>query len=388
MEPQLTNVFTKNLAAYRSGSNLIINQGGQGSSKTFSILQLLYLIAKKETKRITVVSYALPHLKHGAMADFDKILKSFGENLDIKNRTESVYFIGNSTIDFFGVESNIEKAHGPRRDILFVNECNRKVSYDVFDHLNTRTQECTFLDFNPDQEFWLHDRVIPNFKHTLIKSNYLDNPWLPENELRNILMKKDKPGFENWWTVYGLGELGKLEGAILSNWHYGEFDVSLPYGYGCDFGFNDPDTLIKIAVDKKKKIIYADQKIYKEGNSADQFRQMISFHANRNDAIIADCADARMISELKRYFNISPVNKAKWTVPEALKMMQDYEIIITDTSYDLARELNNYIWSDRKAGVPIGDFNHAIDAMRYYFQHFLDKPAGMTIQELSGYLTI
>jgi phage terminase large subunit len=91
MEPQLTNVFTKNLAAYRSGSNLIINQGGQGSSKTFSILQLLYLIAKKETKRITVVSYALPHLKHGAMADFDKILKSFGENLDIKNRTSLFY---------------------------------------------------------------------------------------------------------------------------------------------------------------------------------------------------------------------------------------------------------------------------------------------------------
>ncbi len=182
-------------------------------------------------------------------------------------------------------------------------------------------------------------------------------------------MKKDKAGFENWWQVYGLGELGKLEGAILPNWRYGEFNNSLPYGFGCDFGFNDPDVLIKVAIDRSKKIIYADEKIYKEGNSADQLRQLIALHAVRNDLIIADCADARMIAELKRYFNINPVNKKKWTVAEALKIMQDYEIIITETSYDLAKELNNYIWNDRKAGIPIDDYNHAIDAVRYIFQY-------------------
>lgn len=387
MNPHLTDVFTKILQAYRSGANLIICQGGQGSSKTYSILQLLYLIAKKGSKRITVASYALPHLKQGAMADFEKIIESFGVQV-IKNKSESIYYIGGSTIDFLGVESNEAKAHGPRRDILFINECNRKISYEVYDHLNTRTQECTFLDFNPDQEFWLHEKVIPHFKHVLIKSTYLDNPWLPESELRNILMKKDKPGFENWWQVYGLGELGKLEGAILQNWRYGEFDHSLPYGYGCDFGFNDPDVLVKVAIDKKRKVIYADQKIYKEGNSADQLRQMFSFYVNRNDKIIADCADARMINELSRYFNISPVNKTKWSVAEALKMMQDYEIIITESSHDLAKELNNYIWSDRKAGVPIGDFNHCIDAIRYYFQYFLDIKQGMSIVELSKYLPL
>jgi len=272
-------------------------------------------------------------------------------------------------VDFFGIENNEAKSHGIRRDILFINECNKKISYNVFDHLNSRTQECTFLDFNPDMEFWLHTKVIPNFKHVLIKSNYLDNPWLPNGELNNILMKKDKAGFENWWQVYGLGELGKLEGAILPNWRYGEFDNSLPYGFGCDFGFNDPDVLIKVAIDRSKKIIYADEKIYKEGNSADQLRQLIALHAVRNDLIIADCADARMIAELKRYFNINPVNKKKWTVAEALKIMQDYEIIITETSYDLAKELNNYIWNDRKAGIPIDDYNHAIDAVRYIFQY-------------------
>ncbi len=368
----LTDVFFKNLDAYQSGEHLIINQGGQGSSKTYSILQLLYLIAKKETKRITVASYALPHLKQGAMADFDKIVESFEENPGaLKNISESTYYIGKSSIEFFGIEGNIAKAHGPRRDILFINEANRKITYEVYDQLSTRTQGAVFLDFNPDQEFWLHEKVIPNFKHNFVKSSYIDNPWLPDKELRNILAKKDKPGFENWWKVYGLGELGKLEGAIFMNWRYGEFDTSLPYGFGLDFGFNDPDAMVKTAINHKAKKMYWDEKIYKEGNSFDQLRQQVAFHCTRNDAITADCADARMINELRKYFNITPVNKAKWTVAEALKMMQDYEHIITETSYNLSKEFSNYIWNDKKAGVPIDGFNHLIDGGRYRFQESL-----------------
>ena len=184
-------------------------------------------------------------------------------------------------------------------------------------------------------------------------------------------MKKDKPGFENWWQVYGLGELGKLEGTILPNWRYGEFDTSLPHGFGLDFGYNDPDVMVKVAIDQKKKVIYCDERIYKEGNSADQLRQLIAGHANRNDLIIADNADARMIAELKRYFNVHPANKKTWTVAESLKMLQDYEIIITEGSHNLVRALNNYIWNDQKSGIPIGDYNHAIDAIRYIFQFFI-----------------
>ncbi|HUX57055.1 MAG TPA: phage terminase large subunit [Bacteroidales bacterium] len=378
----LSGIFDKNLDAYQSGAHLIINQGGQGSSKTYSILQLLYLIAKKEKRRITIASYALPHLKQGAMADFDKIVESFGDNpARIKNISESTYYIGKSAVEFFGIEGNVAKAHGPRRDILFINECNRKITYEVYDQLSTRTQGAVFLDFNPDQEFWLHEKVIPNFPHVLIKSTYVDNPWLPEKERNNILTKKDKLGFENWWKVYGLGELGKLEGAIFMNWRYGEFDNSLSYGFGMDFGFNDPDALVKTAIDHKMKKMYWDEKIYKEGNSFEDLRLLIGQHCNRNDAITADCADARMISELRKYYNISPINKAKWTVPEALKMMQDYEHIITESSYNLSKELSNYIWSDKKAGIPIDAFNHLIDAGRY---RFMESIKGVSHQQWHG----
>jgi len=348
---------------------LIIDQGGQGSGKTYAILQVIYGIClEKKARRITICSYALPHLKQGAMADWERVLESFGVDVGaVKNKTENTYQIGNSTVDFFGIESNEAKAHGPRRDILFINEVNRRVSYEVYDHLSSRTQECVFLDFNPYIAGWLQEIVMPNFDHELIHSTFRDNPYLPAAELQNILMKKDKPGFEMWWRVYGMGELGSLAGAILTNWKYGEFNNSLPFGFGMDFGYNDPDTLVKVAIDQKNKIIYADEKIYKSGNSLDQLRQMIGFHATRNDLIIADCADARSINMLQKYFNVRPTNKAKYPVAEALKMMSDYEIIITEGSSNLAKELNNYIWHDKKSGVPIGSFNHLIDGLRYYF---------------------
>ena len=368
-EPQFTDVFNQIWDAYWGGEKLIILQGGQGSSKTYSALQFIAVMAKGLNKRITIASYALPHLKSGALIDFDRILSDYGLNPgEVKNKSDYTYrFASGSLIDVFGVEGNVAKAHGPRRDILFINECNRKITYEVFDQLNTRTQECTIIDFNPDQEFWLHDMVLPNFPHKLIKSNFTDNPYLPEKERQNILMKKGRPGFENWFTVYGRGELGKLEGAILGNWHYGDFDTSLPYGYGLDFGFNDPDAMVKVAIDKKRKIIYADEVIYKSGNSAEMLKQLLKANVKPTDRIIADAADARMINTLRREFNIEPVNKARWTVAEALKMMQDYEIIISEKSFNLAKELNNYIWDDKKAGIPIGEFNHLIDAMRYYF---------------------
>jgi phage terminase large subunit len=372
---KLSNVFHRNAQAYKNavlgnGPRLIINQGGQGSSKTYSILQVIYnaLYGSDTRIRATLCSYALPHLKDGALSDFDNILTSFNEDIySIKSSpSQPTYSINKSIVNCFGIEGNQAKAHGPRRDILFVNECNRKVTYEVFDQLFSRSK-MTFLDFNPDQEFWLHDKVLPNFPHVLIKSNFMDNPYLPESERQNILMKKDKPGFENWWKVYGLGELGKLEGAIFTNWRYGDFDTSLPYGYGLDFGYNAPDAMVKVAVDHKKMRCYWDERIYNNGLSFEQLRLLIGQSCSRNDLIVADSADARMIGQLRKYYNIKPTNKVKWTVAEGIKMMQAYEHIVTEGSINLAKEFNNYLWNDKKSGIPIDAFNHLIDAGRYKF---------------------
>jgi len=371
---QTTKVFGDNYEAYRfDNHNLVINQGGQGSSKTWSILQLFYLFAKsdKERKIYTICSYALPHLKLGAIRDFEKILLAYSEIPDVlHNKTDHYYRIGNSIIDYFGIRDNYSKVTGPRRDFLFINECNNKVTYDDFDQLNQRTHQCTFIDYNPRCEFWIHDEVIPYFKHAFIKSTYLDNPNLPQKEKDKILWKKDKPKFANWWKIYGEGETGQYEGLIFTDWENGEFNPDgLSSGFGLDFGFtNDPDAMVRVAVDKRNKIIYADECIYLTGLIPSQLKEHIAAHAQRNDLIVADSADPRMIAELSRSFNIKGVKKTG-TVGEWIRVMQDYKWIITDRSYNLAKELNNYVWTDNKAGIPIDAFNHLLDGIRYFIMN-------------------
>ena len=376
MQVNLTDIFFKNLDAYQDKENLIINQGSTGSSKTWSILQLLYLIAKQSEQGlvISVTSYALPHLKLGAIRDFNKILIEFGVNPEeICNKTEYVYKVGKSIIEFFGIENNLAKVHGPRRDILFINEANKRITYDVFDQLHTRTRICTILDYNPTSEFFVHTEVMPNFKHRFIHSTWRDNPHLSETELQKIGSKYGKKGFENWVKVYGEGEIGTLEGQIFVNWTEGKFDNHLPYGYGLDFGYHpDPDALIKVAVDEGRKKIYFDEGFYNHGQSTGELKQAVVTTIEKpTDLIIADCADPRMIREMKG-LNIHAVVK-DGTVSEWIKTMLDYEMIITERSYNVKKEVVNYIWSDKKAGIPVDAFNHLIDAGRYYFMFTKQK---------------
>jgi phage terminase large subunit len=378
MDLRLTDIFFKNLDAYTAGENLIINQGSTGSSKTWSILQLLAFIARQaeEPLVISVVSYALPHLKMGAIRDFDRILLDMGYNPgDICNKSEYTYRLGRSTIEFFGIEGNLAKVHGPRRDFLYINEANKKITYDIFDQMHTRTRKCTIMDFNPTAEFWVHTEVMPNFPHAYIHSTWRDNTYLSDIERQKILNKYDKPGFENWVRVYGEGEIGILEGQIFTNWTVGEFDSTLPYGFGLDFGYHpDPDAMVRVAVDERRRKIYMDECFYNTGQSTDDLRKaVLRAVPSATSLIIADCADPRTITDLRKKdgparlgLNVMPVKK-DGTVSEWLKKMQGYELVITETSYNLQKEINNYVWSDTKAGIPIDAFNHLIDAGRYFF---------------------
>lgn len=381
---QTTKVFKKNLNAYVNAVKLIVNQGGQGSSKTYSVLQLLYFIAKTSDKSliISVCSYALPHLKGGAIRDFENILKSDGVDIEkVRNKSDWTYHINNSIVEFFGIVGNESKATGPRRDILYVNEANRKVNYDVFELMNARTHKCTFLDYNPRAEFWYHTKIKDNFEHVFIKSTFLDNTYLPEREVQNILSKKDKKGFENWWKVYGLGELGQVEGAIFNNWSFGEFDTNLAYGYGLDFGVRDMDGMIKCAIDKTNKKIYLKEEIYQNGLSTDNLFKIIQSRNVGQKLIVADSAGTRTILDFKnKGLNIRAVEKGK--IIEDIKMLMDYELIVDNDSFNLQKELNTYVWVDERGEIPIDENNHLLDPMRYYCRTILNpivKRKGMRI---------
>ena len=366
MELKLSNVYSKNYLTLKNAPDIdiIINRGGTRSGKSYSIMQLLLTIALAHNNIIiSVVSRTLPHLRIGVMRDFELILQSFGfVPALLLNKSEHTYrFANGSIIEFFGVD-NLAKVHGPQRHILFVNECNHIRDFDIIRHLLVRTSWLKFFDYNPSRHFWIDDEIIARRKCAVIDSTYLDNLTnLTASQIAEIESNKHN---EKWWRVYGLGLKGQLEDSILTNWQYGEFDNTLAFNYGLDFGSRDPDALVKVAVDRANKLIYWSECFTKSGNSTEQLKLLLKQHVEQNKLIIADSAGTRTIEDLKLAgFNIRPVSKNK--IVEDIKTLSGYTIIIDENSYNLERELNDWVWLDKKGEIPIDANNHLIDAARY-----------------------
>lgn len=272
---------------------------------------------------------------------FDTIDDSIRSN-DAKNR---IIWITNATTP----EHFIYK-----RWILTNNKQKRVEGYDVT------------VSNHPDVEH------IHTTYHLAERMNYLPKSWID---------KANKSKIENpkhYYHNYIGGWLEKAEGVILPNWREGVFDESLPYVHGLDFGFNpDPCGLIKIAVDKKNKLIYLQEKAYLLNLGTEDIARVIESNVEKNGLIIADSASKLTIHDLRlKELNVQPSEKGAGSIVSGLKSMMDYTIIVCGDSPNLKTELNNYIWNDKKAGIPIDKFNHLIDPARYGFKQ-LTTEAGM-----------
>ena len=223
-----------------------IVQGGTSAGKTFDILmdELDEAIRQKGILT-TIMSDTMPNLRHGAMRDFIKIAKETGAwDFGEWNSTYSTFALPNgSTIEFYSADS--EDALGARRDRLFINEANR-ITKDAFDQLEIRTEQRITLDFNPSNKFWAHD-LLTRPDVDFVKLNYLDNEALSEN-IRKTLELRKGDGTSNWWRVYGLGEIGSLEGNVYEGW-IAEDEIppeAILKRYGVDFGYKDPTTIVAV----------------------------------------------------------------------------------------------------------------------------------------------
>lgn len=198
-----------------------------------------------------------------------------------------------------------------------------------------------------------------------IHTSYLDClEHVPNDILRSFdYMKEHKP--KRYKHIVLGGWLDKMEGCVIDNWVVGDFDDSLPYVYGMDFGYvNDPTTLVKIAADKKN--IYAEVKLYKKGMSTDDIISFLRRKIKTKDLILADCAEPRLIEELKvAGFNVVACRKGKDSIKNGLARLNEKCIVSPSNDADMHRELNNYVWNDKKSNTPIDNYNHAIDALRY-----------------------
>jgi len=365
-----TKIYEENAKAWLGDKRRALNEGGTYSSKTWSILQLLILIAQntKSPLLISVVSESLPHLKRGAIRDFFRIL---GESQDASpryNKTEHTYTFGRGVIEFFGADE-ADKVRGPRRDILFINEGNN-VPWETARGLDIRTAKFTFVDWNPVSEFWAHTNWMGQPENAYIHSTYKDAEYvLPPEVISNILATGERD--PNWANIYIYGKLGKVEGLVYP--FFGQVD-ELPGGdvfYGLDFGYsNDPTALIRCVI--RGDELYSEELIYEAGltNDAIAYR-MDELGVKRNyDEIFADSAEPKSIDEILRYgFNIKGAPKGPGSVEYGHQKVRQYKQFWTKNSTNCIKEQRNFRYIQDKNGKftdkTTHTFSHGIDARRY-----------------------
>lgn len=347
--------------------------GGTAASKTISILVWLINYAQVKhasPKLITIVSESYPHLEKGAMRDFENIMKSHGYWKDnLWHGTKHIYTTeAGNEIEFTSMDT-YGKAHGPRRDVLFVNEANN-LDYKIVDQLITRTREIVWLDWNPTAEFWFYTDMQPTRNDIdFITLTYKDNEALDNTTIAEIESHKSN---RNWWKVYGEGQLGDIESRIYRDWLVNLDEIPHTARLerrGLDFGYAmDPSALIDVYYHDGGYIL--DEQLYQKGMSNQALAEFIKNLDNPQTTIIADSAEPKSIDEIKMYgVNVLPASKGPGSLNQRIQLMQGKRISVTKRSVNLIREYRNYMWQTDRDGkilpVPEGGNDHALDAVGY-----------------------
>jgi phage terminase large subunit len=350
-----------------------IIQGGTSAGKTFGILPILIdKCAKEKGLEVSVVAETIPHLRRGALKDFLKIMRWTNRYFDDRfNKTLLRYeFANGSSMEFFSAD-DASKLRGARRDILYINECNN-VTFEAYNELSIRTKKEVYLDFNPANEFWVHKELKDEPDTDFIILTYKDNEALDESIVSQIEKNRDKAAtssyWANWWRVYGLGQVGSLEGVVFNNWK--EIDM-IPgeaklIGIGLDFGYtNDPTAAIEIYNYNGTRIV--NELVYRTGMVNSDIAKILPSGV----IIYADSSEPKSIEEIRRQGKtIKGVTKGADSINYGIDVMQRQDYLVTKQSTNLIKELRSYCWDTDKQGQrmrrPIDHYNHAIDALRYH----------------------
>lgn len=389
----------KKLRAIKARIKVI--QGGTSAGKTYGIVPLLIDKAiKNNNLKITIVAETLPAVKEGALDIFKTVMYDTNRWIEKNwNASSLTYtFSSKSRVQFKSYDSVGKAKSGGKRDVLFLNEANH-ISFDIADALMIRSKE-TWIDYNPDNEFWVHTEVLPEHNSEFLLLTYHDNEALPPETLEDLLIKQTKAFFDvtkdwkdqsniknsywaNWCYVYILGEIGNLEGVIFNNWKLIDAipnDARL-LGYGLDFGYsNDPTAIVEVYLWNGQRIL--NEICYQKGLSNVEISKFIKTRM----ICYCDSAEPKSIRELNENgINAHPVSKGADSINYGIQIIQQNEYLVTNSSLNLISELRKYAWDkDKKTGVklnkPIDNFNHLCDAWRYHEMESLGRKTKIEIR--------
>ncbi len=364
--------------------NLRLIDGGTSASKTISIIQVLIDIAQHATLEdsgglpIDVVSETMPHMRSGAMQDFENIMRSHGYWKEARwNKTMSTYeFETGIKMRFFSADAP-SKAHGPRRWILYINEGNN-VPWKIADHLMVRTKGVVFIDWNPVEEFWADTEIINNpayeGKFDYITLTYKDNEALDPVVVERIEAHK---GNKMWWQVYGLGQRGEIEGRIYTGW---QLIDEIPHEAqlvrrGLDWGFSvDPTAIVDVYRYNGGFIV--SERLYRKGMLNNDIAAFLNNLESPSTLVMADSSEPKSIADITQAGIVmlgveKKGTKEKSYLKHSIEYVQQQKISVTKSSINLIKEYRNYLWMTDKNGKQINEptpgLDHALDALRYAF---------------------
>lgn len=242
------------------------------------------------------------------------------------------------------------------------------------------------VTFNPwSERHWLkptffdEDTKLNNtFSYT---TTYRVNEWLDEVDIaRYEDLYRTNPRRAR---IVCDGDWGVAEGLVFENFEVKEFDwvkklkEKQVVAHGSDFGFTqDPTTLVSTIVDTQNKELWIYDEYYQRGMLTDEIYQMYIDKGLKNAEIVADSAEKRLITEIKRkgISNIKPSVKGQGSIMQGVQFIQGFKIYVHPSCEHTIEELNTYTFDQDKDGnwlnKPIDENNHILDALRYSLEKF------------------
>lgn len=351
-------------------------QGGMSAGKTYAIMTLLIGYCESYADSlVTAVGMTYNHLATGAIRDFKSAMKET-ERWDEErwNKSEKIYYFPNgSQLEFLSVDKMTSR--GPRRDVLFVNEANG-ITYEIFRQLAGRTRDFCIIDYNPSAKFWAHEELVEKKKDktSFLVLTYLDNEALGAQEKENIEENKPAKGEEpsNWWVVYGLGQIGSLEGNIYAGWIESD-EATIKKGrlvrYGLDFGFSNDESGMLGLYEMEDGSLGVLELLYEKGILGSEYPQKLMSHkVEPSKLIVADSARPEIIAEIKQAgYRIIGADKNAGSVLRGIDRVSQRQILYCGKN--LKREYLSYQWRTKRSGEvldePQDGNDHLMDALRY-----------------------
>ena len=381
---------------FSNDTRFFIITGGRGSAKSFAVGTFINLLSFEQGHTILFTRQTMTSAHLSIIPEFQEKIDMMEHNDYFSiNKSEIINKKTGSKIIFKGIKTssgdqtaNLKSLQGVTTWIL--DEAEELTDEVTFDKINLSIrqkgkQNRIILILNPaTKEHWIYQRFFEDagiqegfngVKNdvTYIHTTYLDNyDNLDQSFINEVERVKLSNPLKYQHTILG-GWLNRAEGVVYSNWQIGNF-IDTGYNFfGQDYGFSiDPTTLVKCSIERKTKTIFVKQYLYQSGLTTSQIAEYNKRYTE-NRLIIADSAEPRLIAELKnKGCNIKGIAKPK--IIDRIALMQDWNIVVDPESKDIIKELNNYVWHDKKSETPIDAYNHLLDPIGYVLWEIIGAP--------------